>query len=159
MFAVRLVQLIEVHADKLSEGLIRKLKNSDACNDLFYFVPAHELKHRTWEIYRHLSDWMLTKTDSEIEERYIGVGSRRAHQGVPFSQLLFAIQSTKEHLWEFLRQEGLLDPEDLIAEMELLQSVDLFFDRALYYAALGYEKENAGRLPYHAGARASTDAL
>lgn len=158
MFAVRLVQLIEVHADKLSESLIRKLRNSDACNDLFYFVPAHELRNRTCEIYRHLSDWMLTKTESEIEERYLGMGSRRAHQGVPFSQLLFAIHATKEHLWDFLRQEGLLDPEDLIAEMELLQSVDFFFDRAIYYASRGYEKENASRLPHLAAAHTPTRA-
>src|ERR1039458_1528871 len=140
MFAIRLVQLIETHADKLSEGLISQLKNADECSDLLSKVPAHELKHRTYEIYSHLSDWLLSKTLSELEERYIGLGSRRARQGVPFSQVMFAFHATKQNLWDYLWQEGLLEPEDLIREMELLRSLNQFFDRALYYAAIGHEQ-------------------
>lgn len=140
MFAVRMVQLIETHADKLSEALIRKLKNSDECGELLNKVPAHELKHRTYEIYTHLSDWLLSKTQSEVEERYIGLGARRARQGVPFSQIMFAIHTTKHVLWDYLLLEGLLEPEDLIGEMELVRSLGQFFDRALYYAAIGYEQ-------------------
>jgi hypothetical protein len=140
MFAVRLVQLIETHADKLSEALIHKLKNAEECSELLSKVPAHELKHRTYEIYRHLSDWLLTKTLSEVEERYIGLGARRARQGVPFSQIMFAIQTTKRVLWDYLLLEGLLEPEDLIGEMELVRNLGQFFDRALYYAAIGYEQ-------------------
>src|SRR6516162_489464 len=65
MFAVKLVHLIETHADKLSEALIHKLKNAGECSELVAKVPAHELKHRTYEIYNHLSDWLLSKTLSE----------------------------------------------------------------------------------------------
>jgi hypothetical protein len=82
---------------------------------------------------------MLEKTQSEIEERYLGIGARRAHQGVPFSQFLHAIHATKEHVVEFLRQEGLLEPGELIGEIEMLYRLERFFDRAVYFAALGYE--------------------
>jgi len=140
MFAIRLVQLIETHADKLSEGLVNKLKDTEECSELLSMVPAHELKHRTYEIYSHLSDWLLSKTRSEIEERYIGLGARRARQGVPFSQVMYAVHATKQNLWDYLWLEGLLEPEDLIREMELLRSLNQFFDRALYYAAIGYEQ-------------------
>ncbi len=140
MFAIRLVQLIETHADKLSEALIHKLKNTEECSELLSKVPARELKHRTYEIYKHLGDWLLSKTLSEVEERYIGLGSRRARQGVPFSQVMFAVQTTKHVLWDYLLLEGLLEPEDLIGEMELVRSLGQFFDRALYYAAIGYEQ-------------------
>lgn len=140
MFAIRLVQLIETHADKLSEALIHKLKNSDECKELLSKVPAHQLKHRTYEIYRHLGDWLLSKTLSEVEETYIGLGARRAKQEVPFSQVMFAIQTTKHVLWDYLLLEGLLEPEDLIGEMELVRSLGQFFDRALYYAAIGHEQ-------------------
>ncbi len=140
MFAVRLVQLIETHADKLSEALIRKLKNADECREFLDKVPAHEVKHRTYEIYRHLGDWLLSKTLSEVEERYIGIGARRARQNVPFSGVMFAIQTTKHVLWDYLLLEGLLEPEDLIGEMELVRSLEQFFDRALYYSAIGYEQ-------------------
>ena len=117
-----------------------KVSNSDRCRELVRRVPADELKRRVYEIYRHLSDWLLSKTESEIEERYIGLGVRRARQGVPFSELLWTINTVKEHLWEYLEQEGLLEhPVDLYGDQELLQSLERFFDRALYCAATGYE--------------------
>jgi len=139
MLAVRMIQIIEAHADRLAEGLLHKLANAEECSQLLSNVPPHELKHRAYEIYRNLSEWLLDKTESEIEERYTGLGVRRAHQGVPFSQILYTIHATKEHLWEYLRQEGLLEPEDLIGEMELLHSMERFFDRSLYFVAVGYE--------------------
>jgi hypothetical protein len=146
MFALRFVQLIEHNADKLSEGLIAKLRRSDSCSDLLSSVPSHELKHRTYEIYRNLTDWMLNKTEAEVEERYIGIGARRAHQGVPFNQLLYAIHATKENLWDFLVEEGLLEPGELISHMELLRAMEHFFDRALYFACVGYESVVQGEL-------------
>jgi hypothetical protein len=149
MLAVRLIQLIETHADRLSEGLTRKLSKSEECSQLLSFVPAHELKHRAYEIYRNLSEWLISKTESEIEERYIGLGARRAHQQVPFSQLLFAIHATKEYLWEYLREEGLLEPTELLGEMDLLHSMERFFDRALYFAAIGDESARSGEAVHH----------
>ncbi len=143
MFAIRLVRLIEDHADQLSEGLLRKLKASEACEDMLRLVPDDELKHRAWEIYRHISDWIITRDYAEVEERYIGLGTRRAQQDVPFSQMLYAIQAVKEHLWEFLRQEGLLEPEGLISELELLFALDRLFDRVSYFASVGYEGTRA----------------
>jgi hypothetical protein len=140
MFATRLVQLIEAHADRLSEGLMHRLKNSDRCHELLQKVPADELERRTRDVYRNLADWLLTKTESEIEERYLGLGARRAGQGVSFSQLFWAMSLTKEFLWEYLWTEGLLEePVELWGEMELMHSLELFFDRALYFAATGYE--------------------
>ena len=138
MFALRLVHLIEHHADRLSEGLLKKLRHSGACDDLLALVPDDELKHRGYEIYRHVGDWLLSRTYDELEERYIGLGARRAQQDVPFSQMLYAIQAVKETLWEFLRQENLLEPTELISELELLFALDRFFDRIAYFACVGY---------------------
>jgi hypothetical protein len=140
MLAIRLVRLIESHADQLAHGLQHKFHHSPHCSDLKK-VPADELKDRSHEIYRNLSDWLLDKTESEIEHRYTALGARRAAQGVCFSHLVWAITATKEHLWEFLDAEGFVDkPVELFGELELLHRIERFFDRALYYAAIGYEK-------------------
>ncbi len=140
MFAIRLVQLIESRAEALSEGLALKVKSSDRCGELLRKVPADELKRRSHEIYHNLADWILNKTESEIEDRYIGLGMRRARQGVPFPSFLWAITETKEYLLEFLRREGFLDePVELIGEIELTHSLEHFFDQAVYFAAVGYE--------------------
>ena len=143
MFAIRLINLVESQAEKLSEGLLQRVKNCAECRALVQRVPAEELKRRTYEIYRNLNDWLLTKTESEIEERYVGLGMRRAQQGVPFSAFLWAVSITKEHLWEFLQQEGLLErPLELFGELHLAHSMERFFDRLLYSASIGYERMN-----------------
>ena len=145
MFSLRLVHLIQDHADRLSERLLTRLRRSGRCGDLLSSVPPPDLQNRTYEIYHNLTDWMLNKTESEIKETYLGIGTRRAHQGVPFSQFLYAIHMTKQNLWDYLRQEGLLEPDELIGEMEMLHQMEHFFDRALYFAALGYEGAIEGK--------------
>lgn len=141
MFTVRMVQLIESHAEALSEKLMHQLQASNNCRALLEKVPTHELKKRTYEIYRNLSEWLTAKSRSEIEEKYVDLGVRRAKQGVPFSQLLFAFSATKECLWEHLEEDGLFeDPMELIGDLNLLHSVGRFFDRVAHSAAVGYEQ-------------------
>ena len=90
MLAARLVNLIEAHSQQLSVGLLKKLLVSERTADLRR-VPEGELVERTYEIYRNLSDWLLNKTESDIERRYTEIGARRAQQGVAFSHFLWAI--------------------------------------------------------------------
>ena len=140
--AIRLVRLIETHADRLAHGLQHKFQHAPHCADLKK-VPASELKDRSYEIYRNLSDWLTAKSEAEIEHRYIALGARRAAQGVSLSHLVWAITATKEHLWEFLESEGFAEkPVELFGELELLHNIEKFFDRALYYATVGYEKSS-----------------
>ncbi|HXY52211.1 MAG TPA: hypothetical protein VEI01_22375 [Terriglobales bacterium] len=149
MFPTMLIQLVETHADNLVAGVLRKLKSSDRCGELLQSVPVEELQRRIYEIYSRLGDWLFRKQEFEIEERYIGLGIRRARQGVPLRELLWTINTVKEYLWEYLEQEGLLEqPVDLIGDRELLQSLALFFDHALYYAIVGYESVGLTRMEH-----------
>jgi len=103
-------------------------------------VPPDELRRRSYEIYFNLNDWLRNKTTSEIEDNYIGLGMRRAKQGVPYTDLLWAVSATKEHLWEFMETEGIFtEPLDMLGSLDLLHSLDRFFDRILYFAAVGYQ--------------------
>jgi hypothetical protein len=145
MLAVRLVRLIESHSEQLSRGLTEKVWNCPRCSDL-QKVPADEFRARTQEIYRNLSDWLLNKTEVEVERRYIELGMRRARQGVAFSHFVWAVTATKEYVRDFVQREGLSDRAvDLYGELELLALLDQFFDRALYYAAIGYERAYEAR--------------
>ena len=140
MIAPRLVRLIETHSEQLARSLYERIQNSPRFKD-YQKVPPEEIKQRAYEIYHNLGDWLLTKTESEIERRYTVIGARRAAQGVALSQVVRAILTVKEHLWEFLRREGLVEvPVELFQELDLLQVVDQFFDRAVFYAAVGYER-------------------
>jgi len=140
MIALRLVHLIETHSEELAEGLTQKLLSSERTRDLRK-VPANELHHRCHEIYRNLSKWLLTKTEHDIEKVYKGLGARRTNQGVSLAALTWALVLTKEHLGRFLEWEGVQGGlHNVFGELEFLRLLDQFFDRALYYAAEGYEE-------------------
>jgi hypothetical protein len=143
MHAYRLVRLIETHSDALAAGLLKKVQSSEFTAD-YCNVPAEELKQRVYEIYRHLGEWLLGKTEFDIKERYREIGARRAEQNVSLSQLVWVIVLTKENLWEYLRHEaGLERPTEVFGELEMLQLLDQFFDRAIFYASIGYENARA----------------
>lgn len=143
MILYRLVRLIETHSEALAACLLERVRNSEATPD-YKKVPPDELKERVAEIYRHLGEWLMHKDELELERRYFGIGIRRAKQHVPFSQVAWAIVLTKDNLWAFLTTESTPDrPVEVFGELEMLQLLDHFFDRATYYAALGYETELA----------------
>jgi isocitrate lyase len=92
-------------------------------------------------VYGHLSEWLSTKTEEDIERRYTMIGIRRAEQCVPVSQLLWCIVLVKENLWEYLKEnENLENTAQIFGELELIQMVEQFFDRAMYYAVRGHER-------------------
>jgi hypothetical protein len=65
---------------------------------------------------------------------------RRAKQQVALSHVLYAVIATKEQLWAFLQDEGVVTkPVELFGEMELFRMLDQFFDKAVYYLTAGYE--------------------
>lgn len=146
MISTRLVRLIEDHSSELAQGLTRKLWSHPALTTFVQRVPPEEIQQRVLEIYKNLTDWLMNKTEVDIERRYTAIGARRAQQNVPLSQVLLAILAVKEHLWDYLKSEGLVDRHvELFQEMELLQMVERFFDRAAYFVARGYESVRAAR--------------
>jgi hypothetical protein len=153
MMLYRLVHLIETHSQALAACLLDRVHSSEATPD-YKNVPEEDLKERVYEVYRHLGDWLLTKDELDLERRYLRIGADRAKQEVPFSQVAWVIVLTKDNLWEFLKKEATEDrPVEVYGELEMLQLLDHFFDRAIYYAALGYElQEHVRREPLQASA-------
>lgn len=140
MIAIRLVRLIEQHSDELTDGLLNKFYTSPHTSELRR-VPERELRNRSHEILRNLSDWLLSKSDGDVELRYREIGALRARQNVSLSDVCWGIFLTKEHIWGFLQREGFLRGAlEIYGEMELLRLLDQFFDRAVCYCAEGYEK-------------------
>ena len=140
MLAYYFVQLIETHSNDLASKLLDKVRDS-SCTRAYSNVPPKELRQRVYEIYEHLGDWLLGKKEMDIERRYREIGARRYHQQVPLNELIWAIVLTKQNLWEFLTWESIVDgPIRVFGELEVVQLVGQFFDRAIYYAAMGYEQ-------------------
>ena len=139
LLAYRLVRLIEAHSDELAGRLLNRLKDCSKTCD-YGNVPPEEFRQRVHEIYQNLGEWLLGRPEVDIETRYAEIGRRRREQNVPVSQLICAISLTKENLFEFLKEESFQDKAvEVSGELEVLQLLEQFFDRAMYYSAIGYE--------------------
>lgn len=146
LLAHRLMRLIESHADELAERLEAEIASSERCGT-YARVSSEELKKLVAGIYANLGQWLVTKTEQDIERAYMTVGTRRAEQCVPASQLLWCIVLVKETLWDYLKDmEGISNTSEVFAVLELMQMVDQFFDRAMYYAVRGHEQVREARL-------------
>lgn len=146
LLTYKLIELIEANSDQLANSLLEKVGTSPYLNE-YRNVPPVDLKERVKGIYSHLGEWLETHKEQAIEARYTEIGARRAEQGVPLSQLNWTIVLTKENLWDFLKRSAVAaDLKELSGELEMLQLLDQFFNRALYFAAVGYESYQAKRV-------------
>ena len=137
LLAYRLVKLIETHSDGLARSLHERYRNDAKCS-AYASVPEAELRSKVYEVYRHLGEWLLGKTEADIELRYLEIGAERARQGVPASQVVWMICLVRENLWDYLQKHAELEkPAEIFGEMELLEMLDQFFNRAIFYATLG----------------------
>jgi len=134
------LRLIETHSDTLATRLVDKARESEFARS-FSQVPPDELKDRAAEIYQHLYDWSLVKTDAELRRRYGQIGARRYHQHVPLAELVWVMVLAKQNLWEFLNLEVVPErPAEVYRELDLLRLIGSFFDRAIHFAVEGYEQ-------------------
>jgi hypothetical protein len=137
---------IEANSGLLADGLWARVGRCERLRLFRERVPQEELRQRVFEIYDNLGEWLQSRSEGDIERHYIPIGERRASQGVPLSQLILAIVATKEHLWEHVTEEVLPDHAlDLFHVLELSRSIETFFDRAVYFATLGYERHQSAR--------------
>ena len=147
LLAYRLVKLIENHSDGLARSLYKRYREDPRCS-AYVNVPETELTQRVYEVYRHLGEWLMAKTETDVEQRYLEIGAKRAEQGVPASQVIWMICLVRENLWDYLQKHAELErPAEIFAEVELQEMLHQFFDHAMYYAALGHERTTAGYSP------------
>lgn len=139
--SARIIHHIESHSDELADGLLLRVEKCHRLAQLRQGVPAEELRQHAYDIYRHLGEWLQTRSEGEVEHRYVDVGERRARQGVPLSELVLSMFATKEHLWEHMTDEVFIDHAlDIFQVLELSRSLEKFFDRAVHFTIIGYER-------------------
>jgi hypothetical protein len=140
MLGSRLVHLIERHAEELATGLTEKLRKSELTSD-FRKIPAGELQRTTAELYRNLGEWLLRKTDKDIERHFVSIAQHREAGGIRLPQFVWAVVMSRNHLYQFLVGQAFADSIfDLYSELELQELLNQFFERAIYFGVVGYEE-------------------
>jgi hypothetical protein len=141
MISQSLVELIEKNADNLAIQWLKDVKKN--VNTPFYHTFEEDLLfERARNMYKSLSRWLSASTPKEETARYYQkYGEDRCHEGFPLPQLIYSFILFRRHLWLFILHSGFYDSAyELLRAMELNNRVILFFDRALYNIAMGYEE-------------------
>jgi hypothetical protein len=140
MLSARLIQMIQDHAEDLTRELLQDLA-SNPRTPAYHKLAQDELHQRVYDVYHNLGRWLGDKSDESVEARYSGVGRTRAAEGVPLSEVVYALILIKEHLRGYIRRAGLVDSAvQLYTEEELQLMIGHFFDKALYYTVKGFEE-------------------
>ena len=136
----KLVELIEKSADELTVNWLNNVKKN-AKTPTYGRFNEKDLYQRAYRVYSQLGKWLSRDTSQEeIKSYWTGLGLARRREGFSLSEVIHAIALLRRHLWSKVQSEGLLDSAyDLFQAMELYNQVTLFFDRAVFYAAFGFE--------------------
>ena len=163
MIGAKLVDLIEAHAWAMTSDVARDLLTNERTSG-FRAVRQQDLEQRIFQILHHLGNWIGDPKSVTVRAEFEDWGRRRFEQGIPLSEILYAVIVLKQHMGRYILDNGLVDAafpridSDYVLPMHLNSLQDLhgrlgrFFDEALYYLACGYEaeaKEVAARDPAH----------
>lgn len=133
------IQMIELHADKLTAELIADLKTNPRTSFL-HSRSTEDLEQRAHKLYSHLGRWLVEKDPAEIDSLY-GEAAKRLHAAdVPFSEAVYVIILIKQHLQDFVKRNVLVDSfGDLYQVNEVATTIGRFFDEAIFISAKAYE--------------------
>ena len=141
MISQRLVELIETHAEELTERWLKEVRvHRDTPK--YRTFPEEELRLRAFHVYSHLGRWVGREEHiDEVEESYKALGAERLREGFRLSEVVAALTITKNVLWVFVLGRGFFDSVVQVYQtLELYNSVVTYFDRAVLYTIRGYEE-------------------
>jgi hypothetical protein len=150
MISARLVELIQNHAPQITKDVVDDLQANPLTRG-FHAVPRLDLEARIFEICHRLGNWIGASANEAVQTEFEEWGGRRFGQGIPLSQIVYAVILLKRHLRRYIKDHGLIESSfprvegDYVLPMHLISLQDLdgmvseFFDKALYHLARGYE--------------------
>lgn len=139
MVGVRFSRIAEQKSAELAESLVSRLMGSPR-TIAYREMNAESLREEYRMFFVDLTEWLLYRTEADIAEKCMQLGTLRAGQGVPMEQCVNAMLTCKDHMVEFLRQaanQG--DCVELFGELEFVVAVGHFFDDAIFFCMRGYQ--------------------
>lgn len=139
MLSARMIRLIEDHAEDLTSEVLKDI-GTNPRTPSYHRLSRDELHRRLYDVYHNLGRWLGEKSDASVEATYTSLGRTRRSEGVPLSEVVYALILIKEHLRGYIRRAGVVDSAvELYQEEELNLMIGHFFDKTVYYTVKGYE--------------------
>src|SRR4029077_2232974 len=108
MIAAKLIELIEIHADRLTADVTRDLVTNERTRG-FRAVRPQDLEQRIFQIFHHLGNWIGEPRSRSVEAEFGDWGRRRFDQGIPLSEIVYAVIVLKQHMARYILDNGLVD--------------------------------------------------
>ena len=139
--SLTLLRLVEDNAEELAHRCVELVKSHPG-TPTYQGYDEDELYERAYSVYSQLGRWLSADTTKEDVRRiYTALGARRRKEGFALSEVIQALIITRRVLWGKVENAGILDTAlDLHLALKLSNHTILFFDRAMLYAAQGYEE-------------------
>ena len=148
------VSLIERNAEPLAKRWL-EIVRADPSTPTYHHWNEQQLYSRVFKVYRHLGQ-SLSERKKDMSSEYIELGRHRYEEGFGLAEVIEALIISRRVLWMKIQDDGLLDTAlDLNLALALNNKVVLFFDRAIYYTAVGYEQAARAAQPKATPARVS----
>ena len=137
----RLIDLIEEHSGLIADLWMEDVRNNSS-TPTYHVFDQQLLNHRVFLVISHFGQWLNgSYKGQDIVSYYENLGRKRKHEGFGLSEVISALSLTKKHIWEFALSRGMWRKTiDIYMILELERRISLFFDKATYYVAKGYEK-------------------
>jgi 8-oxo-dGTP diphosphatase len=136
-----LVKVIGENAARIVDLWLSDVSTNPSTKRYRDLDPA-DLLSRAMVIIGEFDAWLRgAKSENELKRFYISLGRQRGDEMVPLEELISAISLLKKHIFRFTSSTGVwYRLVDIYRVLELGERLVYFFDRAIYYAVVGYGK-------------------
>ena len=137
----KLLRIIEANADTIGRRWLADVKTNKT-TPTYATSDENRTYQRFMKLLMEFSKWLGGScTDQEIRDNYRALGRQRKEEGFQLSEVLSALSLIRKHIWEFaLSHQVWTKTIDIYMSLELERRMVLFFDKAAFYVAKGYEE-------------------
>lgn len=139
-----LVALVRDHADEVTQLWLEEVRANPTTLSYRRLDPK-QLYERGHTAISQFGRWLKGReADAEVRAFYRALGRERQAQGFSVHEVLSSLTLLRKHVWTYTRSHGVWErPIDVYRVLELNRRIALFFDKAMYHTAVGFESEQA----------------
>lgn len=142
MIYERFIRLVEEHADDLITSWIKEVRNNPSTPG-YKNIPEAVLKSRVFDVYQRLGNWLNDEDPkyTAVANHFVKLGLERSAEGIKGSEITYAVILARVVLWKYVMDQIVIHGAlDLQQALDFYQRVNNFFDKAIYFIAVGVEK-------------------
>lgn len=144
LLSSRLIETVQKNAEQISRLWIQEVTANRTTPTYRSFDKAR-LYRRVHSVLSQFDKWLGGYySDDDVRIFYMQMGKERKTEGFKLSEVLSALSLTRKHIWEFALSRGMWQKTiDIYTALELDRRIMIFFDKAAFYTAQGYDADPA----------------